>query len=530
MLQPIARERAENYGSLQRRAGVGVGMQTVFTRARLVLVTLVIALCGLPSAAPAATVTLPSIRIDGAAAGDMAGTAIADAGDVNGDGHRDLAIGAPGALPAPSGGAGGAAYVVFGPFAAGTSIDLANLGTRGFAVRGSAAGLGQAAGTSVAAAGDVNRDGLADVLVGAPAASPHQEGAMTQPGRAYIVFGSRKPKDRALADLGSAGITLTGESHRFPDAFGWQVAGAGDVNHDGLADVVIAAPGNPGFEDLATTGRAYVVYGRRSGGAVAMRSLGRHGLQITGGSTGDMTSVAAAGDWNRDGRADVAVADGARRAVWVIRGRAGGGRIDLARLGRSGLVIRANPARRFSFDGATVAAGADVNGDGRPDLVIGEPQAHYAGAGPANGGAWVVRGTPSRTPITLGLSAGAAWENAIGTRGWLAGSTVALGRVNADARADTVLLAHGTPAVVYGRRAPATVRLNTMTAGHGFLIDPAAEPAGGGWTSPGAAGFTTVGTARLTGASRSDVLAGARFASHNGRERSGAAYVFIPPA
>src|SRR5437764_583187 len=83
------------------------------------------------------------------------------------------------------------------------------------------------------AAGDVNADGLADVIVGAPGATPSQEGPQTQVGKAYIVFGSRTPHDLGLAALGAGGITLTGQAHHFPDAFGWQVAGVGDVDGDG---------------------------------------------------------------------------------------------------------------------------------------------------------------------------------------------------------------------------------------------------------------------------------------------------------
>src|ERR1043165_2179931 len=91
------------------------------------------------------------LRLDGATAGEQAGVSVAGAGDVNGDGRSDLIVGAPFAAP------GGAAYVIYGPVAAGT-LDLATLGSRGFVISDARAGamLGQ----SVAAAGDVNGDGL----------------------------------------------------------------------------------------------------------------------------------------------------------------------------------------------------------------------------------------------------------------------------------------------------------------------------------------------------------------------------------
>jgi len=112
------------------------------------------------------------VRIDGAAAGDRAGTAIAAAGDFNGDGRADLIVGAPGALRNPNGTTGGAAYVLFGPFPPGPAIDLADLQGRGIILRGSPAAGGEMAGQSVAAAGDVNGYGLDDVIVGAPGATP----------------------------------------------------------------------------------------------------------------------------------------------------------------------------------------------------------------------------------------------------------------------------------------------------------------------------------------------------------------------
>ncbi len=83
--------------------------------------------------------------------------------------------------------------------------------------------------------------------------------------------------------------------------------------------------------------------------------------------------------------------------------------------------------------------------------------------------------------------------------------------------------------MVYGTRARHTLRLATMTAQQGFLVDPSAEPTGGAWTTPGSAAFTTVAAAELGSGRRSEILAGARFAGHNSRDRSGSAYIFISP-
>jgi FG-GAP repeat len=127
--------------------------------------------------------TQANVELDGAAAGDMAGTAVAAAGDVNGDGTGDVIVGAPGADS--KGSPSGAAYVVFGS----TDVDLGNLGNLGdggFLIAGESLSW---AGYSVSGAGDVNADGLADVIVAAPSEG---DGDRLQAGAAYVVLARRR--------------------------------------------------------------------------------------------------------------------------------------------------------------------------------------------------------------------------------------------------------------------------------------------------------------------------------------------------
>jgi hypothetical protein len=489
--------------------------------------TLTTAACA--SAAPAPPASLPFVRFDGARSNDHVGGAVAVAGDVNGDGHADVVIGAPSARSAP-GRRGGAAYVVFGPFAPGEEVDLGSLGARGFTMSATPKHSGWLTGYSVARAGDVNGDGLMDVIVGEPSAAAEDEGRFVTPGRAYVVFGRRRPHDVELSSLGAGGITLTGRTQFFPDAFGWQVSGAGDVDGDGLADVAILAPGNPGYENAYTPGRAYVVFGRRAGGSITMRRLGRHGFRLGGdGELLGANAIAAAGDWNGDGRGDVAVtgynANGGEGAVYVVYGKRYRRDVRVAHLGRDGLWIRGGQdAPPYRLSNPALAGGADVNGDGRPDLVVGEPRNGKGGA------AWLIGGTRSRGPISMFPPGPRGWAVArAGVPRWDAGSSVAVGRVDADARADVVLLAHGTPYVVYGTRTERTASLASLSPAQGFAIDAAQEPPPVEPEVPGTQAFTTVAAGDVTGDGRAEILAGAFSAGHLGRDRAGAVYLFFAP-
>jgi hypothetical protein len=192
------------------------------------------------------------VVLDGVADGDQTGRALAFAGDVNGDGLDDLIVGADGATPDGRSGAG-RAFVVFGrgPDPLPTPLDLAALlaanggdGSAGFVVNGAASG--DAAGWSVSAAGDINGDGVHDLLIGAVGADPDQRG---DAGTIYVLFGRRVgfPPEIDLASLlavnggdGTIGFAVHGVDPG--DRAGSSLAAAGDVNGDGIDDIVIGAP------------------------------------------------------------------------------------------------------------------------------------------------------------------------------------------------------------------------------------------------------------------------------------------------
>ena len=196
--------------------------------------------------------------IQGDAAGDNAGRSVSSAGDINGDGFDDIIIGA--GYASKGGFASGAAYVVFG-HAGGfpPALDLAQLnGLNGFLLAGAAPF--ELAGEFATGAGDINGDGIDDLIVGARLASPN--GLFS--GAAYVVFGHAgafAPSVSLGALNGANGFRIVGAAGG--DQSGYSVADAGDVNGDGYDDVIVGAP----YYDNGQSheGRAFVYYGSASG-------------------------------------------------------------------------------------------------------------------------------------------------------------------------------------------------------------------------------------------------------------------------
>lgn len=194
-------------------------------------------------------------RIIGERAGDTAGSAVAFAGDMNGDGKGDLVLGAR--TNDGNGRDAGAAYVVWGKADA-TEVNLDNVaaGRGGFKIVGQAAG--DNAGWSVAGVGDLNGNGVPDLLIGAV----RQDGAATDAGAAYVVYGKSTTTAVRLANVaaGAGGFRILGEAAG--DHAGTSVAAGGDVNGDGRRDLLIGAR----FNDSGgiDCGAGYVVFGAES--------------------------------------------------------------------------------------------------------------------------------------------------------------------------------------------------------------------------------------------------------------------------
>lgn len=258
---------------------------------------------------------------------DRFGGALSGLGDLNGDGIADFALGARDAVLSDDKNFAGEVYVIFGSDAGfGASLDPLDLnGSNGFRLPGIAAydGLGSAVGGG----GDVNGDGLDDLLVSAEYASP---GGLNYAGESYVVFGSTGsfPADFDLSSLnGQNGFRLPGtEAGTYQ---GTSVHLGGDFNGDGLDELVIGQPyDNPGGTSYA--GQAYVVFGT-SGGFGSTFDLstldGGNGFRVQGLADYDFLGLALsdAGDVNADNVDDLLLSTlgspGNRGAAYVLFGR-----------------------------------------------------------------------------------------------------------------------------------------------------------------------------------------------------------------
>ena len=299
-------------------------------------------------------------RIDGPSSYSLTGYHIdfSAAGDVNGDGYNDVAVGAVFA---------GSAYVIFGQPTP-MNVDLLTYETNSQGPRGFRIDFptpDRSSGFSIAGAGDVNGDGFDDVIVGL---IPR---VLARRGQAHVIFGKSDPLPVDVKSLGTGGFAIRGLYEA--DWTGWAVADAGDVNGDGLADILIGAPKTP---VSCCPGVVAVVFGKRDSNFVSLRKMRDDGYRIRGiADDAAGMDVANAGDLNGDGVPDqvIAATYGTYKgrigagAAYVVWGKKNSGAISITESGRGYMII--GPHRGSQVAGY-VDGNVDLTGDGILDVLI----------------------------------------------------------------------------------------------------------------------------------------------------------------
>lgn len=276
------------------------------------------------------------LRLDGEA-GWGAGI-VGGRGDVDGDGHADLLIAAPDE---------GDIFLVHGPVTA-----AAALSTRGTEVRGAGSGV-----SALQIVGDMDGDGLDDVVVGSPNRS--------STGRAWVLAGPVS----AVPSMTEADATISGVAGE--DLLGAAVGAPGDLDGDGYADVLVGAPGVD--LDGRDIGQAFLFHGPLT---VDGEAPDLAAASMRGEFTGDLAGSAVAGgpDVDADGTPDFLIGAPGHDQVgsgaglsYLVYGPLSG-EVELK---FSGASVEARNRRDAS--GTSVALMADANGDGFGDLLIGSP-------------------------------------------------------------------------------------------------------------------------------------------------------------
>lgn len=354
----------------------------------------------------------------------------------------------------------------------------------------------------VAGAGDVNGDGLADLLVGSPTAL--NEASVEEAGEVFLLLGATDPDGEAtLSDVARA-LLYGGQGGELAGA---ALSTAGDVDGDGRDDLLIGAPGATGAGRVGD-GEALVVAGDASGTVALDDSSGR-----LLGSGAESMGAAVAGGWDLDGDgwSDLLIgapdASGAAGAAYVVQGPASASDLYASAL-LAGVAIG-------DAAGSAVAELPDSDGDGIGELLIGAPNAGFGGSaylllGPVSGTLSLDDADIELTGPTTGAQIGA--------------QVAAAGDLDGDGRADALIGATGVRNEV-NKKVGAIYAVSLPTWPMMSLAEADATLLG---TEEGdGLGAAAAGVGDADGDGQSDVLVGIPSAGH-GDFAGAAALVFGP--
>ena len=446
--------------------------------------------------------------------GDNSGYSVSSIGDVNGDGYEDFILGAPNAEDTTTTAGEGISYVIYGKASGLMDVDLSSLSVAdGFRLVGGHGG--DSSGDRVSGGGDVNGDGLADIIIGARDAERDVANTVqgSRQGVSYVIYGkTTRSGDVNLFSLGSVdGFKIIGDD--IDSGSGGSVSNVGDVNGDGYDDVLVGA----GTGDNGK-GVSYLIFGDATSSLtnVDLRSLTTsRGIKITGANWDDEAgnSVSGIGDFNGDGYDDFAIgalavtkvsANSSDGAVYVILGKGSGyADLDLSNSSDYAFEVYSGAAEQF---GLSMSGVGDFNGDGYDDFVA--EGNSYSGA--------LIYGKAGSSFGDLNLvSPPSGYGFYIGGTG-----IKGVGDVNGDGYDDLVARDAGTLYVIYGNAGQGAVDLTNGGLGSVAGFEISVEDSGD------EVGLVVSGAGDVNGDGFEDILIGAPNAEEaGGGTNEGVSYV-----
>ena len=502
--------------------------------------------------------------INGIDAGYISGGSVSSAGDFNGDGFDDILIGGAGGDTLSSTVLNIESYVVFGSSQGfNASLNLSELnGTNGvvFNKAFTDTEIVGIAGYGVVSAGDINGDGLGDILFGSELRK--DSATNTRSANIYAVFGSEQGFGSSfdLSNLnGPNGFVLNIPEIINPNPFGFNnfsSSTAGDINGDGFDDILVGQSQSEyvlfdindnviGEKD----GQTYIVFGRKQGFSPSI-ALSSSNLNDSGDLTLNRISlldrstrrVSSAGDFNGDGfddfllsgRGTAITSTNRTEAIYLVFGtdQAFDSSFDIANLnGSDGFVLNGTEGNDSDSVSAVSSAG-DINGDGFDDILIGQSWAEPNGNSRA-GKTYVVFGSDQSLSSSLDLTSlngsngfvingidesdqSGHWTSSAGDFNGDGFDDILIGATDADPNGNS---GAGETYIVFGsgQGFNPSLELANLNGNNGFVLNGIDTSDLSGWSASSAGDINSDGF--------DDILIGAILADSNGNRDAGATYV-----